>query len=313
MKLSTRWTRPAASAASLVLLAACGGGGSSSSDVSETSDGTLSLAITDAPVDNASEVWVQFTGVRVKPSDGPAIEVDFDSPMEVDLLELTGENSAQLLNEEPLPAGSYEWIALDVEDTNSYVVDDMGQTTDVRIPSGDQQGLRLVSGLTITAGQHSQFIIDWDLRKALTNPVGQSGYFLRPALRITDLTEHGSIAGTVADGLVMDDACVNDLAEDRGNLVYVFEGADADPVDIDGEDPEPLTTATVAADDQAAGAYTFEAAFLAPGEYTVAFTCQGLNDDPERNDIDDAEVAFEFSATRTAEVVNDETAEVTIE
>jgi len=53
-----------------LLLTACGGGSSSSSTT-----GTLNLAITDAPIDEAKQVVVEFTGVELQ---GPSGRVDHD-------------------------------------------------------------------------------------------------------------------------------------------------------------------------------------------------------------------------------------------
>lgn len=308
MRLKIHW-KLAVLGLGCAVLAGCGGGGSSSS--TDDATGTLSLDITDAPVDNVSEVWVQFTGVRLKPRDGDAIEFAFDEPLDIDLLSLTGENSASLLNNETVPAGEYNWIALDVNaqfdgDFSSHVVVDGGMV-ELQVPSGNQQGLRLVSGFTVTANQNSSFIIDWDLRKGLTDPSGQSGMFLRPALRIVDRTEHGTIAGTVADALTMDESCTSDPADGSGNLVYVYEGPDVAPADIDGSDIDPLTTGRVAVDDTAAGAYTYSVPFLSPGEYTVAFTCQGLEDDPEVTDD------LLFIQPQNAVVTNGEETEVSFD
>lgn len=129
-----------AAALACALLAGCGGG---SGGTSEPLSGTLSLAVTDAPVDDVSEVVVQFTGVRVKPRSGEAIEIDFGAPLNIDLLSLTGENSATLLNGEPLPAGEYDWIALEVNaelDTefDSYVLANDGGMIELEVPSGSQ-------------------------------------------------------------------------------------------------------------------------------------------------------------------------------
>jgi hypothetical protein len=283
-------TQPLCGAAMLsaLLLAGCGSG-SDSAPAPESGTGSLSLYITDAPVDDVAEVWVQFTGVQVKPRSGPAIEFTFDEPVDIDLLALQGGNHAPLLVDAELPGGEYDWIALSVNaefDTvmDSYVVPDSGGWVELRVPSGSQSGLRLVSGFTITVNGNTSFMIDWDLRRALTLPPGQPGYFLRPALRITDLTEYGTIAGQVDDALLMAPDCNNDLAEDRGNAVYVFEGADVIPADIAGTDSDPLATAIVALDDQAAGAYAYSVPYLSPGTYTVAFTCQGLAENPEAPD-----------------------------
>src|SRR5687768_2103740 len=74
---------PVALAIAALGIAGCGGEGGTS---------TLNLALTDAPVDDATTVWVQFTGVEVKPADGPAESFMFTAPKGYDLLTLQNGN-----------------------------------------------------------------------------------------------------------------------------------------------------------------------------------------------------------------------------
>ncbi len=260
----------------ILLLVGCGGG---VGDGAQTQNGTFTLAITDAPVDDVMNVFVEFTAVTLKPRAGQEISFEFDPPEQVDLKTLEGEKMVTLLDHVTVPAGAYNWVQLHVNGefdgqdmSGTYVIDAMGQH-DLRIPSGSQSGLRLVSGFTITVNQNTNFVIDWDLRKGLTNPIGQPGYFLKPALRITDLTEYGSISGTVPEVMAGCDP-----------LIYVYEGSDVAPEDM-GSPTEPLTTATVAQDPNNASAWSYSVTFLSPMVYTVAYTCDALADDP---DVDDA-------------------------
>lgn len=277
-------------------LLACGGGGDSAP---QSANGTLSLGLIDAPVDDVDEIWIEIAGISVKPQgSGPAIDFDFADPLPVDLLSLTDGNSEMLLDGEVLPAGAYNWIELIVNaefdgDLDSYVVTDSGGVEEMEIelrvpgPGGGQTGLRLVSGFTITADQETSFLIDWDMRLGLKKPPGQPGYMLRPAFRIIDMTDFGTLNGMVDMDLVTDGSCTSDLNQDTGNSVYVFEGFDVEPDDIDGVD-DPVATLNVTQND--AGDYTYEA-ILSPGDYTVAFTCQA-SDDTDLDETDGTPIEF---------------------
>lgn len=270
-----------------VILAGCGGGGISEVPVPAASTtGIVNLSLTDAPVDEVSEVNVQFTGVTLKPASGDEIEIVFDAPKDFDLLSLTNGMTAELLPDTELPAGAYNWVRLAVNAEfdnvfDSYAMTPTGQV-ELRVPSGSNNGLKLVSGFTVTADQSTNLVIDWDLRKALTDPQGQPGMHLKPALRVTDMAVYGTLTGSINETFVTDSACTNDLAAETGNAVYVYAGAGVTPGDIADATADPLTTATVSQDD--AGAYTYEVNFLSAGEYTAAFTCQANDDDAESDD-----------------------------
>ncbi|MBT8103545.1 MAG: DUF4382 domain-containing protein [Gammaproteobacteria bacterium] len=279
-------------------LAACGGGASA-----PAGDGTgiVSIAITDAAVDSVSVVMVEFTGVELKAKNGENVVEIFDSPKSIDLLELQDGRTEELLPDTRVDAGEYNWIRLAVNAEvdnirNSYVITETGEEVELGIPSGSQSGLKLVSGFTVTQNGATNLVIDWDLRKALSNPTGQPGMHLRPALRITDMAMYGTLRGTVAEALTMADECGEDSSV--GNAVYLYEGTVDTPMDIRAAETDPVATATVAAD------LGYSISYLSPGDYTAAFTCHANLDDTAADAID--EIVFSVVDTEVT-IVDGET------
>jgi uncharacterized protein DUF4382 len=297
------FSRPALLTLLAITLTACGGGGSSSG--SKTTTGTLNLAVTDAPVYSAQQVLVQFTGVSVKPAQGEAIDIpltgDSQSCLDllnsepptatpagsttvrcIDLLQLQGTQSASLLSGEVLEAGNYNWMRLAVDaqrsTLDSIFVRNDGTVESLYVPSGKQSGLKLNTGFTILAGGDHDFVIDFNLQKSVNDPQGFPDYRLTPSLRLIDLAESGNIVGTVAASLLSADGCSG-----NGNAVYVYQGGDGTVIGEEGSADAPLTSATVNLDNDS-GQWSYTAGFIAPGEYTVAFTCQAENDSSESAD-----------------------------
>jgi hypothetical protein len=245
---------------------------------------TLNLGLTDAPVSGVTKVWIQFTGVEVKPASGNPIDFMFSPDKGFDLVSLQGGTTATFLNGTTVPPGQYQWVRLMV-DTNpgaSYVVDSTGHH-DLTIPSGAETGLKLVQGFTMPVGGVANFTVDFVLSKSLIAPQGLSpDYLLKPVLRLVDNTQVGTISGTFqASTLSAQSNCST-----RTPVVYVYTGAGAIPDDIynppmgttdmDPAAAEPLTTATAALNSM--NVYAYSIAFLPSGSYTVAFTCDP--DDP---------------------------------
>ncbi|WP_086481908.1 DUF4382 domain-containing protein [Oceanospirillum sanctuarii] len=245
--------------------------------------GSFTLGVTDAPVDTAAEVVVRFTSVEVHSSSGSTTKFTLDEPRDIDLLQLTGSKSTNLLENVQLDAGEYQWIRLGVQAENGVVdtyirLTENGAQEELSIPSGDKSGLKLINGFTVAAGGNNSFTIDFDLRKGLTEANGK--YKLGPALRLVDNTQVGSISGTV-NSTSISAQCggeyVADTATNHG-AVYVYSGADVSPVDLQGTGTDPLTTAFVKFSD---ASYSYEAGFLEAGEYTITYTCGNAGDEPE--------------------------------
>src|ERR1044071_5639448 len=249
-------------------LHACGGGGGPG----DSDTGRLSLAVTDAPVDDASSVVVQFSGVAFKRAGATAEQVQnlSPSPRQLDLLQYQGGRAALLLDGVTLPAGDYEWIRLIVDNEpavrDSYIVLTGGEECELRVPSGAESGLKLNRGFTLPAEGSVALTIDFDLRKSIHAPPGQrsktdsctQGYLMRPTLRIVNDAEVGAIAGNVDSELVTD-GCMP--------KVYIFSGSGVTPDDIEeasGADADPLVVASVPIVNGST-AYPYRAAFLPPG------------------------------------------------
>jgi hypothetical protein len=304
----------------LLALAACGGGGGGGAP----DTGSVSVAITDTPADEGIDVAnIQFSGLTLQEAGGELHRFTFDPPRNIDLAALQDGLSEELLRDATLPAGRYTWIRLEVNAvanvSDSYVRFESGEEYPLSIPSQLVSELRLVRPFNLPVNGEADFIIDWDLAQAIHCPPGQEENgvplcFLHPALRLLDRAECGSIWGTVDEALVyIDETDAERCAPDGGNRVYLFEktvGAETPVDDIDMEEDdgraEVLATAAVRYD-LVDLKYRFGFGFVAPGEYTVAFSCSATADDPDTDDFPDvAGSQFDFE-TRADLAVDDAT------
>jgi hypothetical protein len=228
------------------LIAGCGGSGGSSAPQT----GTLSLGLTDAPVEDVIGLHLYITGATAKrqgasPESLPIELTDCSSmPGEtpdcnpVDLLALQDGLILSVLADHEMLAGEYQWLRLDVDSSRSYVVEGTGGINgdiEVRVPS--ERGLQLSGGFTILANQTTDLVMDWDARQGLAHSIGTDSYIVKPSIRLVDLAQFGSIEGTVSDTITSGDC-------PEGGVVYVFAG-DVTPDDIDNNDPNPLVTAQI--------------------------------------------------------------------
>ena len=295
----------AAACVALPLLAACGGGSGGSSS-------TMNLGITDGPVDAASSVVVSFTGVELQPSGGgQSTTINFSSPKTIDLLQQQNGNAALLLSGQSVPAGNYDWIRLmlnvaaDGTVANSYI-EVNGAQYPLVIPSGAQTGLKLVQGFTMTANQVANFTVDFMLQQSITAPPGQSSggtqdYVLRPALRLIDNVQAGTISGTVALSTLQSNAACLSGYSGSGPLpnahVYIFSGT-----------VTPSSTATPVVEPQitlsSTGSYSYSQPFLLAGGYTLAVACTSTSSTGTTT------VTFLPAAGMTATVTANQTATV---
>ena len=290
----------------LVGLYACGSGtpGNTSGGRGNSSSipGTLSVGITDAAVDSAQEVWIQFSGATIQPTNGDAIDITFENAKNINLLSLQGTLSTDLISNEVLPIGSYSWIRLHVNASNdsindSYIKLDDGSVHELWIPSGNQTGLKINTGFELTATERLNLMIDFDLRKSVV--LSNGSYTLRPTLRMVNTNSSGAIIGTIDSSQLTAPTC-SDNNPATGNAVYLYEGLNTTPDDISNGSSDPFTSAGVELN-VTNGNYEYVIGYIPAGSYTLAFTCQADLDDPGVNDN------ITFSLQENVTVVADQT------
>ena len=127
----------------------------------------------------------------------------------------------------------------------------------------------------------------------MTYRVGPDDYILKPrGIRVQDNNSDTSLTGTVDTSLFNSDSpCDEKTNPNEGNVVYLYEGNGLDQNDLsDVFDPdasiddvpadaiEPYAAETVSEE----GDYSF--GFIPAGDYTLVFSCNALDDDPENYD-----------------------------
>jgi len=258
-------------------LAGCGGGGQGNGT------GTLQLGITDAPVDSAEAVVIHFTAINLH-HDGGTRKISVIDPVtklegySIDLLALQAGQWTGLVDA-IITAGHYSWIRLDVDLSKSYIQIG-GQMYDLVCNSCENNGYKLNSSFTVEQDAVLALMLDFDLRKSITDPAnGSNAYILRPTLRTIEMAASGRVSGSV------DPTLIANLGGIEGCAVYVFDGHDAIPNDVyipfDMMSPvqqhnNPVSTTNVFLDNDSS--YTYTLAFLPAGNYTASLTCDAEQD-----------------------------------
>lgn len=270
-----RRIRTATIVALVAVIGACSGG-------SDSNNGTISVSLMDRPVDGVQELNITVTEFWIKPQgSGPAFQLDMvDTPVSVNLLELSLDEPAIFVERASIPAGTYNWLEMTVDDSNSSAAHAMTNEgsmveVDIDVPS---DRVRLINNFEVGPNDSVRLLFDWDVRKGLTEAVGRDLYILKPVIRLLDVEEFGAVFGEVSSATVMDpeNECNADSATEMdyaaGNVIYVFEGT-VEPGEIGSGDVEVYTTVE-AKDEDNDGDYEYRAALM-PGTYTIAATCQG--------------------------------------
>ncbi len=172
-----------------------------------------------------TEIWLDVQEVRVKNESGGWQTVV--SPVRFDLLE-SGNEITQLADIS-LPEGNIKELRLVLGENNQVKAD--GELYSLKVPSGQQSGLKLKGDWPVEVCNLTKIVIDFDLDKNINYNQGQ-GYVLKPVLKVESVTidlcdENEDMDG---DGFTGNDGDCDDTNAD------IYPGADekcGDEIDQD--------------------------------------------------------------------------------
>jgi hypothetical protein len=231
----------------------------------ESNTGRLSLGLIDAATDDFQAVYVTIQDVAVhKSGANSASWITVASPEKTyNLLELVNGVMEQLGLTE-LDTAHYTQLRLLLGDTPSgttnilgnphpyanYVIDYSGVTTELKVPSGYQTGIKLVHGFDITAGVTTELVLDFDATKSIVSAGNSGKILLKPTIKVLDALTSPVISGTVMTGVT--------------GLSGVYISAQVyDPDTADPEDEVTVSTGTISG---VSGNYSLT---LDPGTYNL--------------------------------------------
>ena len=288
-------------------LAACGGSSEEQPQLVK-----FSLGVSDAPVNDARAVMVCFNEIELTGNgvgnqsfligdDSVAAEANDNcrdgqgniiaNTRGINLLLLDGAKSEALLSGAEFTAGNYGQLRLEISE-GSYVELEDGSRVPLRVPSNELK----LGGLTLSAGGNFSYTLEFDLRKAMVNPVGQAGYLLKPTgLRLVDNTEIGHLVGQVAEGILINNNCTVAPADEASAVatVYLYQGIDRPIAELSdnggAKTYQPYASTTVYFD--GVSEYNYSIGYVDADSYTAALSCDVIDDPEAANDIEFLQVA----------------------
>jgi len=180
--------------------------------------GTLSLGLTDSPTDLYSAVYVTLREIQVHSTgESPESEsgwITLATPNKTyNLLELR-DGIVEGLGEGPLPAGGYTQMRLRIGPTPddspnilcqshpfaNYVIDaDDDEIHELKVPSGEQTGIKIVNNFEIAPNQTTELIIDFDANKSVVKAGNSGNYNLKPTIKVLSTQNFTLLQGQVRE------------------------------------------------------------------------------------------------------------------
>ena len=243
-------------------------------DESDDTKGTLTLSITDAPIDMSSvnAVYLTINEIHYNKNGQNWMSFEgFEGPQKFNILELTRGESA-LLGSFEMDAGTYTQLRfiLDAPDfgtpnpTNPgcYIEFNDGTEQPLFVPSGHETGWKAVGAFKVPSNGEVSVTADFDARKSVMEQGANDFYILKPTIRLMVDNQAGQIAGGITN--IPEGVDIIVYGYDDGT--YTQEEAEEPVSDTIARFPNAVTSDISCEEDN------YHLAYLAPGTYDLIVT-----------------------------------------
>lgn len=236
-------------------------------------DITVDMTTEESADPNINQVVVNVRGLEFTGSSGTKT-LEFTDPQQLDLMDYrTDDNALRMFTSEELPEGSYTGVRLLLdEDQDDSFVSVSGSTEQFPLNVADGESAPVDFEFEDNDRQNESFTLMLDLRQSLSFDNDNDEYTLTPVLRAVRTDEIGRIEGDLTVTCPSGDSLIE-------GAVYLFQGQDITPDDLDNSGVEPFATSPVFTSNNNT-TFFYSLRVLPEGSYTMAVTCKGNDDDP---------------------------------
>lgn len=125
-----------------------------------------------------------------------------EEEIEVNLLDLTNGVTKNLVDLD-VPVGTYDLVRVYVKGVNVVLTD--GSTFDLKVPSGEQTGIKIFikPGLVVNGGLSADLLLDFDVSKSFvakgdgSNFENITGFNFKPVIKACNMSTSGTLSGMV--------------------------------------------------------------------------------------------------------------------
>lgn len=159
----------------------------------DSRSGYVSVNMTDAPA-NYLKVNVEILDVQVHNETQGWVSLPTNVGI-YNLLDLQNNATVALASEATVPAGKLNQMRMVLGSHNSLIVnvsDDpliiVADTFDLKVPSGEETGLKMNLSYTLSPDKHMVVLLDFDAAASVVDK-GNGTYSLKPVIKVKSVTE----------------------------------------------------------------------------------------------------------------------------